>query len=205
MITLSTQNKQTSTNQYDPQSMGVFGGLNKTFGSAIQDEIQNPYSSMFFNQQLGMGNQAMQTQAASGNQAMLQRAQALGISPSSPLFASMMSQQQRGNQSNQSNMFNNLLLQAGQLRQGAIGQAGAYRPLQTGQSQVQTQSGLGTWLPQLAGAALGVGMGAATGGMSKMGGGGPFGGSAPGLYGSGGGFSELPMSPDAMSGNPFLR
>src|SRR5882724_4697477 len=142
--------------------MGVFQGLQPIFGKAIQDEIQNPYSSMFFNTQLAMGNQGLQAQESAGNQSMLQRARALGINPSSPLFAQMMAQQQRGQQGRQSDMFNNLLLQAAQLRQGAIGQAGGYRPLQTGSTNVQEQSGLGTWLPQL----LSGGLGAAAGIMS---------------------------------------
>jgi len=168
--------------------MGVFQGLQPIFGKAIQDEIQNPYSSMFFNTQLAMGNQGLQAQESAGNQSMLQRARALGINPSSPLFAQMMAQQQRGQQGRQSNMFNNLLLQAGQLRQGAIGQAGAYRPMQTGETTTQKKSGLGTWLPQAIGAGLGI-AGAAFG-MPGLGGGMGGGGNAD--FGAAGGI--MPQS-----------
>src|SRR5258708_3082971 len=171
---MSTKNVTTSSAQFDPNSMGVFQGLTSTYGKSIQDLIQNPYSNMMFNTQMGMGNQALQTQEASGNQAMLQRAQAMGINPSSPMFQQMMAQQQRGGQGRQSDMFNNLLLQASQLRQGAIGQAGAYRPMQTGSTEEKKQSGLGTWLPQLIGAGLGAAGGAMTGGLSKAGGGSSF-------------------------------
>lgn len=198
---LSTTNQTKTSASFDPNSMGVFQGLTSTYGSAIQDEIQNPYSNMFFNTQLAMGNQGQQASSSAGNSALLQRAQAMGINPSSPLFMQMMAQQQRGNQSNQSNMFNNLLLQAAQLRQGAIGQAGSYRPLQTGQTSTQKQSGVGSWLPQIAGAAIKGGMAAATGGASA---GFDFGGAGAGP--SGGmnpGFSlGTPGIPDPFGGGP---
>jgi hypothetical protein len=174
---MSTQNKQTSTNTYDPGSMGTFQGLNKQFGSAISEEISNPYSNPFFNLQQQRGTQMINAQNASGNQALLQRAQALGIDPRSPQFMQMMNQQSRSNQGNMSNLNSDLMLQATQMRQQAIGQAGGYRPLQTGGTQTQTQSGLGTWLPQVAGMAIKGGMMAATGGMSGLmggGGGNPF-------------------------------
>lgn len=219
---MSTQNTQTSSSQFDPNSMGVFQGLTKTYGSAIQDEIQNPYSNMFFNMQQARGNQAINAQNASGQQSMIQRAQAMGMDPHSPAFMQMLNQSSRFNQGRQSDMMQNLLLQAQQLRQGAIGQAGAYRPLQTGQTQTQKQSGLGTWLPQLAGAALGMGGkilsgkmaggGDSGGGSSFFGGGaGTQGGYTPqdfqgsGMFASGQGqFGGLqPTSFDP--GNPFLR
>lgn len=155
--------------------MGVFGGLNKSFGSAIQGEIDNPYGNAFFNLQQARGNEAVNAQNASAQQSMMQRAQALGINPNSPLFASMMNQSSRFNMGRQSDMQSNLMLQAANMRQGAIGMAGSYRPLQTGQTQTQEQSGLGSWLPQLAGGALGMAgkfMGGGMGAFGKGGGGG---------------------------------
>lgn len=210
---MSTQNKTESTASFDPGSMGVFSGLTKAFGRATEEDINDPYSSMFFNQQLARGNQAQQSQASAGNQALLQRAQALGINPSSPLFAMMMQQQQRGNMGNQSDMFQNLLLQASQLRQQAIGRAGSFRPLQTGQTQTQTQSGLGTWLPQVIGAGIkGAGMfatGGASAGFDFSGAGsGPSGGMNPGFGLSTPGISD-PFGGGPSGGgntyNPFLH
>src|SRR6266702_7347449 len=109
---MSTQTKQTSSSQYDPQSMGVFSGLSKSFGQGIQDTVNNPYTNMAFNTQFARGNQAMGAQGASQNQLLLRNMQARGINPSSPAFFAAMNQQQRGQSSNQSGMYNNLLLQA---------------------------------------------------------------------------------------------
>lgn len=171
---MSTVNKTQSTNQYNSGSMGVFNQLNPAFGSAIQSEINNPYNNMAFNTQLQMQNRMNQTQFGSQQSAMMQRMQAMGQNPNSAFFQSQLGKMQRGNQANQSQGYNNLLLQASQLRQNAIGQAGAYRPLQTGQTQTQSQSGLGTWLPQVAGMAMGAATMGMTGGMSGGGGGGSF-------------------------------
>jgi len=63
------------------------------------------------------------------------------------------------------------LMQAGQMRQSAIGMAGQYRPLQTGQTQTQQVSGLGSWLPQVVGAGLGAAGAFFGGGMGGSGGG----------------------------------
>src|SRR5258708_38589304 len=90
----------------------------------------------------------------------------------------------RADMGRQSDTFNNLLLGANQLRMGAAQTAMGYRPLQTGSTTTQQQSGLGTWLPQVAAA----GMSAFTGGMkfsnpfSSMGGGSSSGGG--GAYGN---------------------
>lgn len=178
-----TQKQQTTTTgQYNQGSMGVFNQLQPQFGQAIGSEITNPYSNMFFNQQLGMGQQQLGAQGASANQALLQRGQALGMQANSPLMQSQMGMNQRAGMAGQSNLYNNLLMQAGQMRQSALGMAGSYKPLQTGQTQMQTVSGTGSWLPQIVGGALGAATSAFTGGM--MGGGGGGGGSSP--------FSQMP-------------
>lgn len=65
---------------------------------------------------------------------------------------------------NQSNAFNSTLNGALQSRNFALQSAEGFNPLQTGANTTQSKSGLGTWLPQVAGAALG----AATGGLSSL-------------------------------------
>jgi len=182
---MSTQNKQTSTGQFDPTSMGVYQGLQSQFGNAISSEINNPYGNMAFNTQLGMMRQQQGASGASQNQATLQRMQAMGVNPQSAFFQSQMGKNQRQQMASTGQGYNNLLLQAQQLRQSAIGQAGSYRPLQTGSTQVQQQSGVGSWLPQVLGGALGIAGGAMTGGMSSMFGGG--GGGGMGAFSMGGG------------------
>ena len=70
-------------------------------------------------------------------------------------------------------MNNNLLLNAANTRNQAIGSAMSYSPLQTGGTNTQYASGLGTWLPQVlatAGGAAQGGLGAASAGTSILGG-----------------------------------
>src|SRR5205807_3073664 len=79
---------------------------------------------------------------------------------------------QSGNQlaANQANNFNSQLMYANNLRFNAANNMMNWRPLQTGSTgtQTQTTSGLGTWLPQVAG----MGLSLATMGMGGMGDGG---------------------------------
>jgi len=211
---MSTQTRTQATSQFDPSSMGVFGGLTQAFGQGIQQDITDPYKSMAFNTQLGMQQRMLGQQGGQANMAYLQRAQALGMNPQSGIFQSGMNQLQRQQLANQAGGYNNLLLQAAQLRQGALGMAGSYRPLQTGQTQVQSQSGLGSWLPQVVGAGLGMagkafmpGMGA-FGGPSGGGGGDQFAGAGYGPNYTPGQFAGAPAyqpGADPLGlGNPFL-
>jgi len=207
---MSTTTRTQATNQFDPGSMGVFSGLSGAFGQGIMQDINDPYRSMAFNTQLGMQRRMGAQQQGQANQALLQRAQALGMNPNSPAFQSMMAQQQRQGMATQAGGYNQLLLQAAQLRQQALGAAGSYRPLQTGQTQVQSQGGLGSWLPQVAGGAIGgfgmlKGMGA-FGGPSAGGGGDQFAGAGYGPNYTPGQFATpMPQDPGAYAGqSPFM-
>lgn len=184
---MSTQNTTTTSSSFDPFSMGVFQGFQPMIGSTMAGYVNNPYSNAGFNQQLARNQQQLGYSQQAQQQAMMQRAQAMGINPSSPLYFQQLNQMQRGFQGQSADAINNLILQANQLRYGATQSMMGYRPLQTGQTQTKTQSGLGSWLPQLAGTALGtVGM-AATSGMSGLGssffGSNNFGGGPGGSYG----------------------
>lgn len=183
--------KQQTSYQYNPAAEGQYNMLQPLAGSALASEISNPYNNMFFNTQLGMGQQQLAAQNSSGMNAITQRANAMGMGGNQSLLNFQMAQQQRQGQSNQAGLFNNLLLQAGNMRQQAIGGAMNYRPQQTGMTQ-QT-SGMGTWLPQVAGAGIGMA------GMGMMGMGNSGGSSAFQQGQFGGGFSQLPqgMSPQA--------
>lgn len=158
---MGTKNVTTSQNQYNPLSMQTYNSMLPTASNALMSEISNPYSNMFFNNQLGMMNQQIGAMGASGQAATNQSLQARGINPNSPMAAFMSRQNAMGTQAQQAQGYNNLLLNAANMRQSAISGAMNYTPLQTGQTQTQQTTGLGTWLPQLAGAA----MGAATGGL----------------------------------------
>jgi hypothetical protein len=151
---MSQQQKTTTTGQYNQGSMGVFNQFQPQLGQAIGSQITNPYASMFFNTQLGMGQQQLGMQGATANQAMLQRFQGQGMAANSPFLMGQMGMSQRQGMTGQSNLFGGLLGQAGQMRQAGIGMAGQYRPLQTGGQQTQSVSGLGSWLPQVTAAML---------------------------------------------------
>jgi len=178
---------QKTTYQYDPAAQGQYDLLQPLAGSALASEISDPYSNMFFNTQMSMGNQFNNRQQASGMAAVTQRARAMGMGGNQPLLNFQMGQQQRAGQANQSQLFQNLLLQAGNVRQQAISGAMNYRPEQTGQTT--STSGLGTWLPQVAGGALGVAgmaMGNPSGMSFGLGGSSASGMSAAPLFGYGG-------------------
>lgn len=203
---MSTQNKTQSTNQYDPTSQGTFNQLQSGIGSNLQDFMSNPLQSSFFNTQLQMAQRANGNRMQAQNQALAQNATTGGFTGNLPAFLqSQMQQNSRQLSANNSNSFNNLLLGANQLRFGATQSAMGYRPMQTGQTQTQTQGGLGSWLPQLAGAAIGglTGMGAIGGAASSLGssffkgaGAGPQGMSSGGLWGG-----SMGAGPDP---NPFM-
>ena len=172
---MSTTKTTTSSqqNQYDPGSMSTYQNLTGAGGQAISDEIRNPYGNMFFNQQLQMMRRQQGQSQLQGQQSLQQRAQAMGINPSSPQYFSQLNKLQRQGEAGEAQGYGNLLLNAANLRQGAIGAAMNYRPLQTGQTGKQTEStgGLGTWLPQVAGMGLSALTGGMGGGMGSMGGG----------------------------------
>jgi len=182
---MSTKNVNQSQSSFDPTSMATFQGFQPLVSSNLQQFANDPLKSSFFNTQLAMGQQYNQNNFTTRNNAFLQNLQTGGNVGNLPAFAqSEMNRNMRGLSSANSNTFNNLLLGANQLRFGATNQMQNYRPLQTGQTQTQTQSGLGSWLPQLAGTALGAAGMFATGGMSGAMSGAFSGGSFPSLMAS---------------------
>jgi hypothetical protein len=201
---MSTQRTTTSTNAYNPAAMGVYNQGVGTFGNVMNSFANDPYSNTFFNQQAGMMRQQNATQQASGMQALMQNQSQNGLNPNSPAFLQQQQQMQRQGMAQNAQGYNNLLLNAANTRFQAANALGNFHPLQTGGTQVQSQSGLGTWLPQVAGMALGAGMSAATGGMSNMFGGGGGGGSSPSFQG---GDPNAPYMPgyNPAPYNPFTQ
>lgn len=195
---MSTKKTTTTTNAYDPTAMGAYDSQVSAGSSALLGEINNPTGNMFFQQQQQMGNLQNSASAQSQNQVTQQNLSQQGISPGSPLYQQMMNQNQRSQMATQAQSNNNLLLNAGNLRQSAINSAMSFNPLQTGGTQTQTSSGLGTWLPQVAGAAIGAGTAIATGGagaMSNLG--------AGGLSASTAQNQMAPISNGSYSGSPL--
>lgn len=217
---MSQQKVTTSTNQYNAQSMNSFQNLNSAGSTGILGNINDPYSNSAFNTQNQMMRQNNAQMQSSAMQALMQRSQALGQGNNSPLLLSQIGQQQRQGMAQNAQGYNSLLLNAAQLRQQSLGAAMNYKPLQTGGTQTQTMGGLGTWLPQLAGAALGAAGGAMTGGLSMAGGGMARDFSGAGQMGPDNGSAGASFFPDAEApdfgfsnpndmmsggmGNPFM-
>lgn len=156
--------KKTTTNSYDPGSMANYQSLNQTGSNALLQNINNPTGNMAFQQQQQMQNLQNSNQYGQAQQALAQRSQAQGMNPSSPMMAQQQTQLANQNSASGAQGYNSLLLNASNMRQSSINSAMSNTPLQTGQTQ--TSSGLGTWLPQVAGAALGAAAGVATGGAT---------------------------------------
>jgi hypothetical protein len=165
---MSKKTTTTTTNQYDPTAKSAYDAQVAAGSNALLGEINNPTGNMFFQQQQQMQNLNNANMFGSAQQALNQRLQQQGISPNSPLYQQQLGQLQRQQMAAQSQGYNQLLLNAGNLRQSAISSAMSFNPLQTGSTQVQKTGGVGSWLPQIAGAAVGGVMGLATGGLSGV-------------------------------------
>lgn len=168
---MSTKNTNTTSSSFNQGSLNTFNALQPNVQSNLQQFMTDPLKSSFFNTQLQQATQQNQAAFGANNSTMMQNLVAGGAVGNVNAFTqSNLLRNQRALSSANSNSFNNLLLGANQLRFGATSQAQNYRPLQTGGTSTQTQSGLGSWLPQLAGAALGTASKAFTGGMGGGGG-----------------------------------
>jgi len=168
---MSTKTQTTTQNQYDPTAMNTYQGLQGGLGSSISGYMNNPFSNPFFQTQQQMGNNQANLYGGTAMYNITRNMNLMGMGGGNNAAAmEMMNNQQRGNTNMRANLgFLNPVQNAFTAQQNAMGLASQYRPLQTGGTQTQTKSGLGTWLPQLAGGALSL----ATGGMFKGGGGGP--------------------------------
>jgi len=154
---MSTQQKATSTNNYDPRAMGMYRSFVPMWNQALQQNINDPWGMMGGNQMLASQNSYNAAQFGTANRNMINSFTSRGIDSTSPLFNQMLNRS--ANQNNASTMggYNSLLQNATNFRNNAYYQQMAYSPLLTGGTQVQSQSGLGTWLPQVLQAGLQAG------------------------------------------------
>jgi hypothetical protein len=174
---MSTKTTQTQQAFFDPTSMGAFGQMTGALGPAVSGYIQNPFTNPFFQTQQQMGTQQANLMGQAGMSTLLSNLRAQGISQSSPAAMQMMQQQAMQSSANRANLGFLAPMQSAQaMQQSAMGLAAGYRPLQTGGQQTQMQTGLGSWLPQVAGLGLGLATG---GGMGMFGRGAGGGGSTP--------------------------
>lgn len=210
----TTQTTQ-QTGQYDPGSKALFGQLTSALGPMLTGYMQNPFGNPFFQTQQQMGTRQAQNLGATGTSNITRNMASGGFgSASSPFAAEMLANQGRANTGLQANLgFLNPVQNALALQQWAGGLGAGYRPLQTGQTQTQSTGGLGTWLPQVAGMALGAATGMpGAGGGGFFGGGGagnmypamsvmqPWAGGGMGAFGEGGGSPNFGYTPGASPG-----
>jgi hypothetical protein len=163
---MPTKNTTTNTAQFDPNSKDTYNSFLNGGSNVLRQDISNPMSQIGFNQRIAQGNQNLFNNFQRMNSNVANRASLFG--GQTPGFASsQLNRNQRALSAGQNQNFNQNLLYADQVRQNAASQMLNFRPLQTGSTSTQQQSGLGTWLPQVASMGLGI----ATGGMSSLAGG----------------------------------
>lgn len=178
--TNSTQDSQQKTT-FDPQSMQRYQGWASALMPQLQSMFSNPLGSPFFNQNLQASTKGASALAGRNMSNSLLNFNRSGVGAGSMFSGarnSLMGQNNRYGAGMQFQGFNNAVNNA-QTNMWNAGQLGSslFQPLQTGgtmhgtSQQVQTTGGLGTWLPQLAGAAIGGltgGLGGMLGGATKM-------------------------------------
>lgn len=214
-----TQATSTQTRRFDPASMSAFQSLQPAISNVLTQTMENPWQSGFFQQQLGRSQQQLGQMGRTGIEGIMNLARQGRVGNLPAYLASEIGKSQRGTQRLQSNALIDLLLGARQAQLGATSAAMGYNPLELGQtsSSTQTTSGLGTWLPQIAGMGLAAAMGGVGGGMfgGLFGGGSKATGMAPSMspiglpapgYSLGGGINPLLTYPGyqlGMGGNRF--
>lgn len=171
--TKSDQNSSNTLN-YDSKSKGLYDQLSGGAGSYLQGLIQNPFGNPAFNLGAGASAKGAAQQGSNNMQALMSqmRTSGFGGKAGNAFQMAQTGRMGRANSGMSSNANLQNIFQALSRQQGAAGQAMAFQPLLTGESgkmsgtQTQTSGGLGSWLPQLIGAGLGVAGGVMTGGAS---------------------------------------
>jgi hypothetical protein len=166
---VGTKKTTTTTNAYDPSSMTFFQGLQPQLQAGYKNDLQvDPTKSTGFN--LGLQNAyaaARQQGLRNINTLAANRAFSTGNNMSG-MQQSLLATQNRSTAGQMANAYISNYLNYDTMRRQEQMQASGIKPLQTGQTQVQQTSGLGTWLPQVIGTAAQIGLGVATGGMSGL-------------------------------------
>jgi hypothetical protein len=204
-----TQSNQTQTGTFNPASMAAFNAMIPQFQQAVSGYMNQPFNNPFFQTQRQMGTDQAQQQGGTQMSSLLGNlnTQGFGGNVNAPFANEMVANQSRANAGLQSQLgFLNPVQNALGMQQFAMGQAGGFKPFQTGGTQqgteTQSMSGLGTWLPQLISGGLGAMTGAMGGGglLGKMGGSGG-GGNSPFLGMAGGGSGQLPQAYSPFMGS----
>jgi len=161
---MSTTRKDTTTNQYNAGSMAQYNAFQPQIGAGLTDYAQDPMKATYFNQQLQNMNRYNAGVSNTANQQLMMNQRSTGnMANPNAFMASQLARNQRASNARGAQGFNQLLMNANQVRMGALNQMQGYKPLQIGQTSTQSTGGLGTWLSPL----ISAGVGIATGGMSN--------------------------------------
>lgn len=159
-----------TTGNFNQAGMNAYNSTQPGFASNVNSYMNSPFSNPFFQQQQQMGTNQANMMGQSSMSSLMGNMRTQGMQQNSPAALQMIQQQGMQNSANRANLgFQNPMQNAFTAQQNAMGMAGQYKPLQTGQTQ--SQGGLGSWLPQL----LGGGLSMLTGGLLGGGGGGAAG------------------------------
>jgi hypothetical protein len=139
--------------------MNAYQSLQAPIRQGLMQDMSDPWTAMGGNAQLAAGNNSVFGASQANNTNTVNNLTQRGISANSGIFAQQLQNSRNANASQQNNMYNNLLLSSQQFAQSAATAAGQYQPLQTGGTQTQTNSGLGTWLAPVVGAGLNIAKG----------------------------------------------
>lgn len=177
---MSTKKQTTTDNsvKFDPQSMSLYHAASAGGVNTLLDYVNNP--GKLQNAWMQQANNAIGQIGNRMNSNLFAnlRSGAFGSGNQTAFTTAQLARNSRAVGAMQGNAFLNTLFQSDARRLGAAQSLMAYQPLQTGShsNAVEQTSGLGTWLPQLAGAGLSAAMAFGTGGASLA-----FPGMSPGM------------------------
>jgi len=167
---MSTKTTTNTQNQYNQSGMNAYNAFMPQLQSQLMQLSGNPLGSSFFQNQLGMAQKNASQIGQRNISNTLQNVRAGGglLGNAGAYTNALLNKTMMGNSALQSNAFNSTLNNSLQTRNWALSAMQGFQPLQTGQNTTQQKSGLGTWLPQLAGAAIGGLSGGMGGGLMGM-------------------------------------
>jgi hypothetical protein len=140
------------TNQYDKAGMKTYKAFQPQIRSLLLSMASNPTGNSYFQNQLAQQQQQSNQIGQRNIENVTQNKKTGGgvLSNSGGYTNAQVARAGIANSLMQSNSFNSALNNALANRSNALSNMSAYQPLQTGTTS--TQSGYGTWLPQVAGA-----------------------------------------------------
>lgn len=208
---MSTDNKTTGSNSTSFNFNGAsLQAYLKNLGSFLplaQSWMNNPYGNQTFQQESSANQDQAAKMGQRGVSNVTNNAAAMGYGTKGPAFNSMLNAAGRATNTLQAQGFRGAVGNANQRMQLGMQVSSAFQPLMTGTnsnfSQTQSTSGLGTWLPPVAGMALGAATAGAGGGFSAKSAFQPSGGSQPGTNWSNGVIGGLPGQNGVPGGNAF--